>query len=405
MSAYKRLFLSTVLASVFALPTWSALAQENFSLDDFIADLNEIVSVDTKTGYEEGVNKVMDILANRFSKAGWHVSEYQCSGRGKVLIATNKPNLEQFDVLLSAHADTVQVVGNAEKYPLTVGEDLIAHGAGVADDKTSLNTVWWIAKSLPQKIKDKLDIGIIVNPGEESGNDCTRAKLDEVGHKSKVALVYEPGRPGNGAVKVRKGSMTLAFDFQGVTAHAGNEPEKGRNAIEAMALAIPQIKAIAQKYPGVTLNADIVSGGTVVNAIADKANVQFDFRFKDDQSRDAVVEEAQQLCDKGFAPDVKCEFHYRKSSALALTPKSEELIKLVDQAVKELNQEPLQWLEVGGSSDGNRLSGAGAAVVCAMGAIGGDLHHPTKEWSDLNSVKPRIELGTKVLELIAENKK
>ncbi len=404
MNKPKNFLPCLAIACPLILLSLPSVAQEDFSMKDFISDLAEIVNIDTKTGYEQGVNQVMDIMANRFSKAGWKVSEYDCTGRGKILIAQNKPDAEQFDVILSAHADTVQVVGNAEKYPLVVGEDLIAHGAGVADDKTSLNTVWWMAKALPKEIKDKLSIGVVINPGEESGNDCTREKLTEIGQKTKVALVYEPGRPGNGAVKVRKGSMALAFDFTGVTAHAGNEPEKGRNAIEAMALAIPQIKAIATKYPGVTLNADIVSGGTVVNAIADKANVKFDFRFKDDKTRDEVVKEAQKLCDDGFAPDVKCELQYKNSSALALTPQSEELIKLVDTASKELGQEPLQWLEVGGASDGNRFSGAGAAVVCAMGAVGGDLHHPTKEWSDLNTVKPRIDLGTKVLELIAKNK-
>ncbi|MFR1026076.1 MAG: hypothetical protein ACLSE8_06545 [Parasutterella sp.] len=37
-----------------------------------------------------------------------------------------------------------------------------------------------------------------------------------------------------------------------------------------------------------------------------------------------------------------------------------------------------------------------------MGVVGGDLHNPEKEWSDLSTVKPRIELGRKVLEFIAK---
>lgn len=401
---HTKLLFPLAFAVSLAIPGISQ-AQENFSMQDFISDLDEIVKVDSKSGYEEGVNKVIDIMANRFSKAGWHVTESNCPGSGKVLFATNKPGLESFDVLLSAHADTVQVVGNAEKYPLTVGEDLIAHGAGVADDKSSLTALWWVAKGLPKEVNDKLDIGVIINPDEEVGaTKCVEEKLAEAGQKAKVAVVFEPGRPGNGAVKVRKGSSPLTFDFTGVTAHAGNEPEKGRNAIEAMALAIPQIKAIAQKYPGVTLNADVISGGTVSNAIAEKGTVKFDFRFKDNDSRDAVIDEVQKMCDAGFAPDVKCELHYQKSSALFLTPQSEEVIKLVDQATKALGQQPLEWLEVGGASDGNVFSGAGAAVIDAMGVVGGDLHNAEKEWSDLNTVQPRIQLNTKVLEMIANKK-
>ena len=93
-----------------------------------------------------------------------------------------------------------------------------------------------------------------------------------------------------------------------------------------------------------------------------------------------------------------------KSSALAHTEKSQKVIDFIDNASKELGQPAPKWMDVGGASDGNRFSGAGAAVACAMGVVGGDLHHPEKEWSDMTSVKPRIELGRKVLELLAEQK-
>lgn len=46
-----------------------------------------------------------------------------------------------------------------------------------------------------------------------------------------------------------------------------------------------------------------------------------------------------------------------------------------------MNQPAPKWMDVGGASDGNRFSGGGAAVACAMGVVGGDLHNPEKEWS------------------------
>lgn len=117
------------------------------------------------------------------------------------------------------------------------------------------------------------------------------------------------------------------------------------------------------------------------------------------------MDKIEALCKRGFAPDVNSELKYvAKSSALSHTEKSQKLIELVDQASKDLGQPAPKWMDVGGASDGNRFSGGGAAVACAMGVVGGDLHNPEKEWSDLSTVKPRIELGRKVLELIAKNK-
>lgn len=139
--------------------------------------------------------------------------------------------------------------------------------------------------------------------------------------------------------------------------------------------------------------------------IVDVAGAAFDLHFFSEQTRDAVLDKIEAPCKRGFPPDVTSELKYvAKRSALSHTEKSQKLIELVDQASNDLGQPAPKWMDVGGASDGNRFSGGGAAVACAMGVVGGDLHNPEKEWSDLSTVKPRIELGRKVLELIAKNK-
>lgn len=312
-----------------------------------------------------------------------------------------------YDVVLCAHADTVQPVGNAAKYPFRL-EGTKAYGAGVGDDKSSLNAVWWICKDLPKAVTDKLSLAVIINPGEEKGSDSSRAFMAEQAKKTKMALVYEPGRaevPGGGFVKVRKGANFLTIKFHGVAAHAGNNPEAGRNAIYAMALAIPQITAIAKKYPNVTLNADVTKGGTAPNTIAEYAEVVFDLRFADNKSRQHVLADIRALCDKGFMEGVKSELVPPKDvSALEETEASRKLMAVVDQAAQELGQNKPQWLTVGGASDGNKFSAQGAAVVCAMGVVSGNLHHPSKEWSDLSTASQRIALSKRTLELLAKQK-
>ena len=403
----RRQLVSTTVASSTLACVPKVFASDGFNMQQYVDELRELVAIDSKTGYEEGANKVIAIFEQRFRSIGWTVTLHQCEGRGKALVATSKPDQSKYDVVVSAHADTVQPVGYAAKYPLKI-EGHIAHGAGVGDDKSSLLAAWWLVKGLPKAITDKLNIAFIINPGEEASAPSTLKFFDEQAKKTSIALVYEPGREGdnkNGFVKVRKGSTPLTIRFQGKAAHAGNNPQDGRNAVYAMALAIPQIAAIQKKYPGVTLNSDLVKGGTAPNTIAAEAEVVFDFRYTDNQTRDKVLAEVKGMCDKGFMDGVRSELVVKAiGSALPETEASRKLMAMVEKASAELGQPKPKWFSVGGASDGNKLAAHGAAVVCAMGVVSGNLHDPEHEWSDLSTVHPRIKLGTRVIEMIAAGK-
>ena len=301
-----------------------------------------MVAIDSKTGYEEGNNRIIEIFAERFRSISWSVETPYCAERGKALLATNRPDAKRFDIVFCAHTDRVQPVGSAAKHPFRL-VDGIAYGAGVADDKSSLNAVWWVAKDLPARVTDRLAVAVVLNPGEESGSKATSAFLRSVAQKSDRVMVFEPGRgevPGGGFVKVRKGAVFLKIRFHGKAAHAGNNPQDGSNAITAMALAIPAIQAVAAKYPGVTINGDLVSGGTAVNTIAAEAEVTFDVRFADNASRDAVLADIEALCRQGFLEGVRAEMvPPGASSAMAETEASRALMALVDGAAASLGQD------------------------------------------------------------------
>lgn len=182
----RRTFLtsSAALALSTGLPAFAAsaadpaleafLKKSSFDLRAFTAEVAELVSIDSKTGHEEGNTRIAEIFAERFRSIGWSVETPYCEGRGKALLATNRPDAKRFDIVLCAHTDTVQPVGNAAKYPFRL-VDGIAYGAGVADDKSSLNAVWWVAKDLPASVTDRLAVAVVLNPGEESGSKATSA--------------------------------------------------------------------------------------------------------------------------------------------------------------------------------------------------------------------------------------
>jgi aminobenzoyl-glutamate utilization protein A len=67
--------------------------------------------------------------------------------------------------------------------------------------------------------------------------------------------------------------------FAGESAHAGGEPEEGRNAVQAMATAVQNLYAIPRHGDGATrLNAGRVGGGTASNIVPEDAFVEAEVR-------------------------------------------------------------------------------------------------------------------------------
>lgn len=371
-------------------------------LKEFTEDLNEIIKIDSKTGHAEGVRKVCEVFTKRFKSIGWTVTTEEIGKWGPGFVATNTPDQSKFDVILCGHFDTVQPVGNAAKYPLKI-EGTKAHGAGVADDKASITAIWWICKSLPKTTLDNLKICVLISPAEEVGPAEVNDFLLKYGKRGKYAMVYEPGRPDGSFVKVRKSCTWVTLEFKGVAAHAGNNPEDGRNAIDAMTLAVPQVVAMAKDYNGMTINSGMVSGGTAVNTVADNAKVTFDIRTLDSKSQADVLKRIEELSKKEFIAGVKTEMSIpSKMGPMELTPVSEELMKVIDEADAALGQKKKNWLIVGGASDGNALSDAGLGVVDALGVCGGNLHNPETEFIDMETIVPRVRLGIEVLARLAQ---
>lgn len=195
------------------------------------------------------------------------------------------------------------------------------------------------------------------------------------------------------------------MDFHGVPAHAGNRPEDGRNAIDAMAAAIPQLKHLASEIDGTAISTGLVSGGTTANTVAEHASVTFDLRYGSDRDRDELIFRMRKLCLTGFADGVTSDLKIESlGPALPLSAESASLITLINRAAATLRLPSPVWAEAGGASDGNELASFGVAVIDALAPSGGLLHNPNKEYLDLATVEPRLRLIEKALELLASAK-
>ena len=71
----------------------------------------------------------------------------------------------------------------------------------------------------------------VCNPDEEIGSPFSGPVIRELAPAHDVALVLEGARANGDIVSSRKGITDFTITIEGKAAHAGVEPEKGRNAI------------------------------------------------------------------------------------------------------------------------------------------------------------------------------
>src|SRR5206468_6300308 len=110
------------------------------------------------------------------------------------------------------------------------------------------------------------------------GSPCSRRIILEEVPRHDIALVLEPGVDGPAVVMGRKGVGIWHFEVEGAEAHAGAEPEKGANALVAMAHKILDVTALARPDLGTTVNAGVIEGGTKPYVVPGRCRLEVDIR-------------------------------------------------------------------------------------------------------------------------------
>ncbi len=372
----------------------------NFCVDTYLNELRPLVNVDCGTFTVEGIEVVASVMAEKYNDLGWSVKRLDMGKAGCGIEARNKPEAEHIDVMLVGHMDTVFPEGTVAERPLS-SDGVRAYGPGVSDMKSGLLNIVYALRGMDAEVLNKLSIAVCMNPDEEVGSGDSAQWLAETAKKAGVVLVAESARADGSLVKARKGMACYELQFKGVAAHAGNEPEKGRSAISEMAHWITAINEMTSFESGTTFNVGVVSGGAGSNVVAESASAIIDVRFWDNDEYAAADEKLRMMLENTFDADVSVTMD-RKAYKPSMVPseKTEELMVLVEEAGRNVNID-ITWQAVGGGSDANLTAVLGVPSLDGLGPIGGGFHSD-KEFLELNSIEPRINLLKEVLKKLAE---
>ena len=196
-------------------------------------------------------------------------------------------------VFLVGHADTVFP---ADTFAGFRREGDRALGPGVFDMKGGLAVmVFGLAAAARAGLLARLPVAALVVSDEEMGSPESQPLLRERARGAACALVFESGRPGDLVVTRRKGVASLRAEARGVAAHAGNEPERGRSAIWALARLVERAQALSDPARGVSVNVGTFHGGTSKNTVPERAECEIDLRYttaEDGRALEAALEGA-----------------------------------------------------------------------------------------------------------------
>jgi glutamate carboxypeptidase len=376
-----------------------------FDLPAYLADLERLVNIDCGTYTPEGVDEVGRWTASFLGQLGAEIDvRPDPSGHyGKTVVATFHGKADGPRVLLIGHMDTVFDPGTAAARPFRI-DDGIAYGPGVTDMKSGLLAGLYALKTIIAEF-DGLPferLTFIANPDEEVGSPSSRDHIRAAAADVDACLVLECARANGDIVSARKGILDTRLTVHGRAAHAGVEPEKGRNAILEAARVVRELHALNGRWPGVTVNVGKIAGGTRPNVVAERCDLEVDVRATSAEGLAEVEAAIRELAAMSEVPDTTID-----ASVLVSWLPMEKLVRsgrLVDhaKAIAEHLGFTVNDTATGGASDANTTSGMGVPSLDGLGPIGGHDHSPT-EYLDVESIVPRTTLLAGLLLAIARD--
>jgi glutamate carboxypeptidase len=375
--------------------------------------VQEWAAVNSGTGNLVGLNTVGGLLADGFSALPGDVrlvdpdpvESVLASGdvttveRGKHLLVNVRPEAP-VQVLLTGHMDTVFAADHPFQQ-LKWLEDGVLNGPGTADMKAGISVILAALRAVEaSSLRERIGYDVLINSDEETGSHASARLIAERAKGKLAALTYEPALPDGTLAGARPGSGNFSITLHGKAAHAGRNPEDGRNAL--IAAADLALRLNAAKAPGLKVNPARIDGGGPNNIVPDLAILRVNLRPmtpEDMIAAEEVMRKAIAAVEKDHGVHAHLHGGFNRPPK-PMDAKAERLFGLVRECGRDLGLE-LAWKATGGVCDGNNIAACGVPVVDTMGPRGGAIHS-SDEFLITDSLAERAQLSALALLRIAE---
>src|SRR5271169_1920188 len=250
-------------------------------LPEMLSTLQRLVLAESPSFEKAPADRCCDILAAQWRKRGAGVERIVQKHRGDQLRITWWPHKSRpsGQFLILGHYDTVYSCGALAKMPFRASGGK-AYGPGIFDMKAGLTQALFALDALQQtKVPLRHRLVFLWTSDEEIGSDASRKLIESEARRSDAVFVLEPSLGPKGLLKTaRKGVGEAELIVSGRASHAGLAPQEGVNAIYELSQQLLRVQKWNDLRRGVTVNADVIEGGTRVNVIAEHARAILDLR-------------------------------------------------------------------------------------------------------------------------------
>jgi glutamate carboxypeptidase len=339
--------------------------------------LERMVRVESPSFDKAAVDRLGRLVGAEWEKRGARVEFLRQRERGdhvraELWTGNARPKGQ---ILVLGHLDTVYGLGALKRMPFKLARGR-AWGPGTFDMKGGLVIALYAVDALRRaQIAPQKRVLFLWTSDEEIGSGTSRTILEREARRSDAALVLEPAAGLDGRLKTsRKGVGEVELVATGRAAHAGINPQEGVNAVHELALQIVRVMKFHDPKRGVTVNVDVVEGGTRSNVIAERARALVDWRVTRSADQPRLEKRLRAL--RPILPGA----HLTIRGGMNRPPmeRTRGVVELFERA-QILARETgwrLEESSTGGGSDGNFTAALGVPTLDGLGAVGEGAHSP-----------------------------
>jgi tripeptide aminopeptidase len=286
------------------------MINESRLINSFIT-MAQIPSISGREG------KMRDYLRAQLQERGLEVNEDEAGlalqGEAGNLWVKIPASVEAETILFAAHMDTV---GPGEGIQAIIEDGVIKSKGNTilgSDDKAAIAALLEALDVIREKRLPHGPLELLFTVGEEQGLQGAK-QFDFTSLKATMAYVLDAGGDPGVIVIQSPCQNEIEYKVYGKPAHAGINPEKGINAIQAAALALSRMPC-GRIDEETTCNLGIIQGGTARNIVADYCQIKGEARSLNRSRLDQItqtlkntfMEEVQR---QGARAEVEVKFLY-----------------------------------------------------------------------------------------------
>jgi glutamate carboxypeptidase len=352
--------------------------------------LEALVAVSSPSGDVRGAEECASVCAALVPDAA-EIERVPCSSPGHAPdLVARLAGAGSRRILLLGHLDTV--VAHAEHRPLRRVEDRLV-GSGAVDMKGGVVLALGALRALAQRQQDFAEVALLVVCDEE-WRSAPFLHVDRFGGWD-ACLCFEAGEltpeGAEGVIVRRKAAGTIRVHARGRAAHSGSAPDRGLNALLALATAAQAVAG--QHAPAgpdrLTAVPTVMRSGEAFNVVPDRGELICDLRADEARAIIGVMDSLPRRLDGVELDPELIRLWPGMHSEQATAP-------LLGRATEALGR-PVVGTARGGASDASHFADAIPLTVDGLGPRGGRAHNP-EEFVLAAALHPRAEVALAVID-------